>query len=174
LTSKLDETDLRILNELQQNSGRPIHELADVVGISMPSCARRVKKLEQDGVIVGYVALLSPDAVGLDLDVFVSIRLRTQTLKAMADFRKLVSAMPEVVECYALTGDSDFILHVRMPGVKEFNVWMQSKLIGMSTIFTTHSSISLERVKYSTALPILESCDGTSSPKKPAKRRSSR
>jgi len=151
---KLDETDLRILGELQQNSSRPIHELADIIGISMASCTRRVKRMEQSGLIQRYVALLNPQALGLDLEVFINIRLNTQTLKTMEEFRKIITVMPEVVECYALTGDSDFLLHVRTAGVKEYNTWMQEKLIGVSSIFTTHSNISLECIKYSTALPL--------------------
>lgn len=136
----------------------------------MPSCARRVKRLEEHGVIERYVALLNPSALGLDLDVFISVRLNTQTLKAMDEFKELVARMPEVVECYALTGDSDFLLHVRTPGVKEFNSWMQGSLIGVPSIFATHSNISLERIKYSTSLPIPKK-KGTS---RPAKRKADR
>jgi len=151
---KLDDIDMLLLRELQQDSSRPIHILSELASISLASCARRLKRMEISGHIDRYVALLNPAAMGLDLDVFISIRLTTQTLKAMEEFRKIVSSMPEVVECYALTGDSDFLLHVRTSGVKEYNVWLQKKLIVLSSIGTTHSSISLERVKYSTMLPL--------------------
>jgi DNA-binding Lrp family transcriptional regulator len=168
---KLDETDRRILGELQQNSSRPIHELADIIGISMASCTRRVKRMEQSGLIQRYVALLNPEALGLDLEVFISIRLSNQTLKTMEEFRKIITVMPEVVECYALTGNSDFLLHVRTTGVKEYNTWMQEKLIGVSSIFTTQSNISLECIKYSTALPITASVAGGSILRKTTKKR---
>ena len=152
--TKLDEIDLRLLAELQHDSSRPIHELAEIVGMSMASCNRHVKRMEQSGIIQRYVAILNPEALGLTLEVFVSVRLNTQKLKTMQEFRRRVLRMAEVVQCYALTGDSDFLLHVRTAGISEYNTWMQENLIGVASILNTRSSISLECIKYSTALPL--------------------
>ena len=152
-SAKIDKTDIRILAELQMNSGRPVYELAHHLGLSMASCARRIKRLETAGVIERYVALLNSEHLGVDLDIFVNIRLSRHVQKAKQEFRNHVSTIPEVVACYSLTGDSDFLLHVRIAGVKEFNVWIQKYLTDLPHLSTTHSSVCLERLKYTTAIP---------------------
>jgi len=154
MNKKTDKTDLGILAELQMNSGRPVYELAHHLGLSMASCARRIKRLEAAGVIERYVALLNAEKLGVDLDIFVSIRLSHHVQKAQQEFRNRVITIPEVVACYSLTGDSDFLLHVRIAGVKEFNVWIQKYLTDLPHLSTTHSSVCLERLKYTTALPL--------------------
>lgn len=151
---KLDEIDLRILGEIQQDSSRPIHELAGLIGISMASCTRRLKRMQESRLILRYVALLNPEELGVDLDVFIKVRLKVQTLKAMQSFHRMVMNMPEVVECYLTTGDSDFLLHVRTAGIREYNRWVQKKLIKEPSIAATYSSIALECIKYSTRLPL--------------------
>jgi DNA-binding Lrp family transcriptional regulator len=152
-SAKIDKTDLRILAELQINSSRPVYELAHHLGLSMASCARRIKRLENAGVIERYVALLNSEQLGVDLDIFVNVRLSRHIHKAKQEFRNRVSTIPEVVACYALTGDSDFLLHIRIAGVKEFNVWIQKYLTDLPYLSTTHSSVCLERLKYTTAIP---------------------
>lgn len=171
--TKIDKTDLRILAELQMNSGRPVYELAHHLGLSMASCARRIKRLETAGVIERYVALLNSEKLGVDLDIFVNVRLSRHVHKSKQEFRSRVSTIPEVVACYSLTGDSDFLLHIRIAGVKEFNVWIQKYLTDLPHLSTTHSSVCLERLKYTTALPFnLEknSPGKTSTPKTPQKK----
>ena len=153
MNKKIDKTDLGILAELQMNSGRPVYELAHHLGLSMASCARRIKRLETAGVIERYVALLNAEKLGVDLDIFVNIRLSRHVRKAKQEFRNRVITIPEVVACYSLTGNSDFLLHVRIAGVKEFNVWIQKYLTDLPHLSTTHSSVCLERLKYTTAVP---------------------
>jgi len=152
--TKIDKIDLRILAELQMNSARPVYELAHRLGLSMASCARRIKRLETAGVIERYVALLSSEQLGVDLDIFVNIRLSRHVHKSKQEFRNRVSTIPEVVACYSLTGSSDILLHIRIAGVKEFNVWIQKYLTDLPHLSTTHSSVCLERLKYTTALPL--------------------
>jgi DNA-binding Lrp family transcriptional regulator len=152
--TRFDDTDMQILARLQRCSSAPIHELANQLGISIASCSRRIKRLEAAGVIERYVAILNPAAMGIDMDIFVSVRLNNQTRKTKDAFHKMVTEMPEVVECYSLTGDSDFMLHVRVAGVKEFAVWMQDRLLTVTTLFRTQSQVSLERLKYTTELPL--------------------
>ncbi|HZB89280.1 MAG TPA: Lrp/AsnC family transcriptional regulator [Terracidiphilus sp.] len=151
--TKIDKTDLRILAELQMNSGRPVYELAHRLGLSMASCARRIKRLETAGVIERYVALLNSEQLDVDLDIFVNIRLSRHIHKEKQEFRNFVSTIPEVLACYSLTGDSDFLLHIRIAGVKEFNVWIEKYLTGLPHLSTTHSSVCLERLKFTTAVP---------------------
>ena len=173
MNKKIDETDLGILAELQMNSGRPVYELAHHLGLSMASCARRIKRLETAGVIERYVALLNAEKLGVDLDIFVNIRLSRHVRKAKQEFRNRVITIPEVIACYSLTGNSDFLLHVRIAGVKEFNVWIQKYLTDLPHLSTTHSSVCLERLKYTTALPFnLEknSLGKTSTTKTPQKK----
>ena len=151
----LDEIDLQILQELQQNSSAPLHELAEKVGLSKTPCQRRIKRMEKEGIIQRYVAILNPEALEVDVDVFINVRLYDQTLRTMKQFRKIILTMPEIVECYVMTGVFDFFLHVRIAGVKAYNEFMQEKLLQIPGIAQTQSSISLERLKYSTALPIV-------------------
>lgn len=156
IKSRLDDIDFTILADLQQGSSRPMHELAEQIGLSTAACARRVKRLEELGVIEKYVAILNPEIMELDLDVFVSVRLKSQGHKYMTEFCQLVSRMPEVVECYIQTGESDFLLHVKARGVKEYGDWMKDTLRIYNGIFSIQSSIALERIKYSTAIPIFK------------------
>jgi DNA-binding Lrp family transcriptional regulator len=154
MKTKLDVIDIRILEELQRDSGRPLHDLSRLLGISLAACARRVKRLETENVIQCYVAILNPEMLGLNLDVFLNFRLRRHSRKAKRSIHDRLRAMPEVVECHSLTGDWDFLLHIRISGVKEFNSWIDNNIMDFPFLLTTHSSISLERIKYSTELPL--------------------
>jgi len=151
---ELDEIDGRILNVLQQEGRISILDLSERVGLSPTPCARRVKRMEDEGVIQRYAAVLNPAAVGSRLDVFVSVRLRTSTRKAIEIFEQAVQNMPEVVECYLVTGNHDYLLHLRLADVDDFKDFVRERLINIPSVGETVSSIALEQTKHTTAIAL--------------------
>lgn len=170
-TPNLDATDLRILSELQDNARIANVDLADRVHLSPSPCLARVKNLERSGLISRYATLLDAAALGLTVSVFVQVRLEKQIEPALETFEKAIAKRPEVMECYLMTGDSDYLLRVvvrDIPALERFIVQFLSKVPGVSSI---RSSFALKQVKYKTALPLpnaLAQNDGvpTSTPRK--------
>ncbi len=153
----LDALDVRILNILQENARITTLELAEQVGLSPTPCARRVKRLEDDGLIQRYVTLLDEKKAGLDLSVFISVRLRNQTAETIDKFDRSVRAMPEITECYLVSGAHDYLLHLRVADVGALRDFLRNRLVTIEGIAETESSIVLEKVKYTTALTLSES-----------------
>ncbi len=151
---RLDEIDCRILDVLQHEGRTSTLDLAERIGLSPTPCARRVKRLEDLGVIERYVAVLNPQALGMGLNVFVSVRLRSSTRKAVETFEKAIKDMPEVVECYLVTGNYDYLLHLRMADVEMFKNFVRERLINIASVGQTISSIALEQTKYTTAIAL--------------------
>lgn len=150
----LDDTDLRILDALQEDARVTNSELAEQVFLSPSPCLRRVRELEQGGVVRRYVALLDPLAVGLTVSVFIQVSLEKQVQNALDTFEKSVLAREEVMECYLMTGDADYLLRVVVPdvlAVERFIVDFLAKVPGVASI---KSSFALKQVKYKTALPL--------------------
>lgn len=152
---QLDEIDCNILNVLQQEGRVSILDLAERVGLSATPCARRVKRLEDEGVIERYVAVLNPRVLGKQLDVFVNVRLRLSTRKAIEIFERAIKSMPEVVECYLVTGTYDYLVHIRVADIDDFKSYVRERLSGIASVGETVSSIALEQTKHTTfiALP---------------------
>ena len=151
---RLDATDLRILAELQRDAKLTNAELAARVHLSPSPCLARVRALERAGVIDRYVTLLAPRRVGLPVSVFIEVRLEQQVERALTVFEAAIATYPEVMECYLMTGDSDYLLRVVVPDVaalERFIVERLSKVKGVSNI---RSSFALKQVKYETALPL--------------------
>ncbi len=149
----LDDIDRRILQRLQQEGRLSNAELADKVGLSASPCWRRVKALEDAGVIRGYAALLDAKAVGLGVNVFMSVSLSTQVEKALKDFERAAAARPEVMECYLMTGDSDYLLRIVVPDLEAYERFVMdfTKIAGIAQI---RSSFALRTVKQGAALPL--------------------
>ena len=149
----LDALDRRILEQLQQEGRLSNHDLAGKVGLSASPCWRRVKALEDAGVIKGYAALLDAKSVGLSVNVFVSVSLSTQVEKALQAFEKAAAERPEVMECYLMTGDSDYLLRVVVPDLEAYERFVMAftKIPGIAQI---RSSFALRPVKQGTALPL--------------------
>ncbi len=149
----LDDIDRRILQRLQQEGRLSNAELADKVGLSASPCWRRVKALEEAGVIRGYAALLDAKAVGLGVNVFMSVSLSTQVEKALKDFERAAAARPEVMECYLMTGDSDYLLRIVVPDLEAYERFVMdfTKIAGIAQI---RSSFALRTVKQGAALPL--------------------
>jgi len=152
----LDALDVRILNILQDNARITTLELAEQVGLSPTPCARRVKRLEDDGLIQRYVTLLDEKKAGLDLSVFISVRLRNQTAETIDKFERSVRSMPEISECYLVSGVHDYLLHLRVADVDALRDFLRNRLVTIEGIAEAQSSIVLDRVKYTTALTLSE------------------
>lgn len=149
-----DEIDRRILEVLQQDARISNVDLAGKVGLSPSPCLRRVRDLEDSGLVRRYVALLDPGSVGLGVSVFVQVSLERQAEQGLGDFEKRVLDRPEVLECYLMTGDADYLLRVVVPDVAAFERFLMGHLTRIPGVASVKSSFALKQVKYSTALPL--------------------
>jgi DNA-binding Lrp family transcriptional regulator len=150
----LDSTDLRILTELQQDSSLTNIELARRVHLSPSPCLTRVKTLEANGVIGRYVALVNPKQLGLNLSVFISISLKEQSKTALAEFEARIAEHDEVMECYLMTGDSDYLIRVAVADITALEKFILEQLTPIPGIEKIRSSFALKQVRYKTALPL--------------------
>ena len=150
----LDATDLRILTELQQDSSLTNIELARRVHLSPSPCLTRVKALEANGVIGRYVALVNPKQLGLNLSVFISISLKEQSKTALAEFEARIAEHDEVMECYLMTGDSDYLIRVAVADITALEKFILEQLTPIPGIEKIRSSFALKQVRYKTALPL--------------------
>lgn len=154
LKYSLDATDIRILNEIQNDASLSNVELAARVGLSPSPCLVRVRALEESGIILRRVALLDPAKLGANISVFIQVTLERQTESVLEVFETTMMRFPEVMECYLMTGDSDYLLRVVVRdtvALQHFIVEHLSKTKGVANI---RSSFSLKQVKYKTALPL--------------------
>lgn len=152
----LDATDLRILHELQENGRLTNVELAQRVNLSPSPCLSRVRELERSGVINRYVTLLEPAKLGLTLSVFIEVRLERQIEQALERFEATMRRYPEVMECYLMTGDSDYLIRVVVEDVRALERFIVDELSKIAGIANIRSSIAIKQVKYKTALPLDE------------------
>ena len=152
--SQLDEFDRKILSALQENARITTQELAERVGLSATPCARRVKRMEDDGLIDRYVTLLNPERLGVGLTVFVNVRLNTQSAKTFEAFEAAVRTLPQVIGCYLLAGNYDYLLQIRVADVEAFRSFIRDRLVTIEGIGETQSSVVLEETKWTTALPL--------------------
>ncbi|EFH13489.1 Lrp/AsnC family transcriptional regulator [Pseudoroseomonas cervicalis] len=149
----MDEIDRRILALLQQDATLSVAQLADRVGLSTTPCWKRVQKLEAGGVITGRVALVSPEAVGLGLSVFVAIEAGDHSQAWMERFAQAVAAMPEVMEAYRMAGEVDYMLRVAVTDMAAYDRFYK-RLIAAVQPRNVTSRFAMERMKHSTALPL--------------------
>lgn len=151
---QLDAIDLKILRELQQNAEIPNGDLAERVGLSPSPCLRRVRILKEAGIIKRSVVLLEPEAIDLHINVFVRVTLSQQTDENISNFETQVRKRPEVLECYLMTGDEDYLLRVVVPDLRHYEHFLKTHLTRISGIANIRSSFALSQVSYSTALPL--------------------
>ncbi len=147
---ELDRTDRRILDELQRDGRLSNQELAERVSLSPSPCLRRVKRLEASGIIQRYVAVLDAEKVGLSLVAYVNIRLRKHSgsgHEPMAAFRRDVQLWPEVVACYAMTGDMDYLLRVQVRDLAHFSHFSMNTLMQHPSVVDMRSSFALQKIK---------------------------
>ncbi len=166
----LDKIDLKILGVLQTDGRLSNQEIAEKVNLSPSPCLRRIKRLEDAGVVRQYVALLDPDKIGLGLLAYVNVRLekhsdnpgnasmasaRNNTTSPRADFAASVANWPEVVACYAMTGEMDYLLRVQVKDMDHFSQFMMITLLRHPAVLDVKSSFALQRIKDTTALPLI-------------------
>ncbi len=151
----LDRIDKRILKLMQTNARISNLELAEQVGLSPTPCSRRVKRLEDSGLIAGHVTLLNPEALGLDLTAIIGISMDRHTPDRFEDFEKAITSMPEVIECSIVTGQAaDFLLKVVVKDMHHYEKFLLGHLTRVSGVTGVHSSFVLRHLVKKTELPV--------------------
>ena len=150
----LDTTDLKILEALQADASLSNVELARQVHLSPSPCLARVRTLEARGLIRQYVALLDAKQLGLHLNVFISISLKQQSRRALQEFEERITLHDEVMECYLMTGDADYLLRVAVPDMPALESFILEQLAPIAQVEKIRSSFALKQVRYKTALPL--------------------
>jgi Lrp/AsnC family transcriptional regulator, leucine-responsive regulatory protein len=156
---KLSEVDVKILERLQHNARLSNASLAKTVGLSPSACLRRVQALQRRGFMRSYVTMLDPEKLGLGASVFVQVSLDKKDEPTLQRFEQAIRQRPEVVECYLMTGDSDYLLRVVVPDVASFERFLIEHLTKIRGIGSIRSSFSLKQVKYTAALPLGMLCE---------------
>ena len=156
----LDIIDRKILMALQNNARMANVDLARAVGLSPSPCLRRIRDLEQDRVIRSYATLVDPAAVGLGVSVFVQVSLERQVESALDMFEAAVRARAEVMECYLMTGDADYLLRVVVVDLPAYERFLMDHLTRIPGVASIKSSFALKQIKYGTALPIASPPEG--------------
>ena len=154
---KLDQAQRQILNLLQRDSTLSTQNLAEKVGLSPSPCWRRVRELEEAGLIKGYkgyVALLDRTKLGLGTCVWVRVKLKKHSADVLDRFETVVKSAPEVVECYELLGETDCLLKLYLPSLEALSAFMHNFLLKIPEVDVTHSSVALREIKNETALPL--------------------
>ena len=154
LKPALDRTDRKILEALQRDARLTNQQLAERVALSASPCLRRVRALEERGVIRQYVALLDPAAIGLGLLAYVTVKLEKKGKMPVEQFTRAVLAWPEVIACYSMTGDMDYLMRVQVEGLDHYSRFIMEKLLKQPGVIDIKSNFVLERVKDTTALPL--------------------
>lgn len=151
---KLDEIDRRILCELQKDGRIPNNMLAERVGLSPSPCLRRVKLLEEAGIIDRYVAILNPASVGIGVTVFVRVWLHRQNASAIGHFTLEVHQLTEVVECHLMSGDCDFLLRVETANLDAYRTFQMNHLTQITGVKKVLAEIPMQKIKQTTELPL--------------------
>ena len=151
LMEELDDLDRGILRQLQLNGRISISDLAQLVGLSSSPCWRRVRRLEEAGVIRRYGALIEPAAIGLELNAFVYLSLDLHQAQA---FEAAILKRAEVVQCYALTGEQDYLLHVMAVNIQAFDHFLRNELVHMPGVEQVRTSFALKAIKSDALIPI--------------------
>lgn len=154
MSHELDKTDRKILEILQREGNLSNLELADRIALSPSPCSRRVKMLQEAGYFKGNVTLVNPEAIGMNVHVFIQVKLGHQIRRELKAFEQTVSSWPEVMECYLMAGDFDYLIRVAMPSLDAYQHFLDEKLTQFEGIESVKSSFSLKQVRYKTELPL--------------------
>ncbi len=150
---KLDDLDKKILRELQSDASTPIEELGERIGLSRNACWRRIKLLEENGVIQKRVAIASPDALGLGLQVFIAVRTDDHHQGWLDRFSRAVKDIPEITGAYRMSGELDYLIRARISDIKDYDALYQ-RLIRKVQMSDVSASFVMEEIKETTALPV--------------------
>ncbi|GJM11910.1 MAG: ArsR family transcriptional regulator [Pseudohongiella sp.] len=152
---KLDRIDAQLLSIIQSDGKITNIELADKVGLSPSPCLRRTRALEASGVIKRYVGILDPKLIGLTINGFVTVRLKNQGRKALEEFESRIQTYKEVMECYLMTGTSDYLLRISVQDLAKYEQFLIDKVTTIPGVGNIESSFSLKQVVYRTEMPII-------------------
>ncbi|AZO41414.1 Lrp/AsnC family transcriptional regulator [Mesorhizobium sp. M7D.F.Ca.US.005.01.1.1] len=150
----LDEIDRKIIAAIQGNGKITANELSDRVGLSPSPCARRVRLLEDSGVIKGYTAVIDQKKVGLPISAFASIKLERQREEDLDRFALAVARWPEVVDCYLMTGQRDYLMRIVVRDLEAYERFIKDKLTRLDGVASIETSFALDQVKRSEVLPL--------------------
>lgn len=151
---KIDTLDRRIMDILQQDARKTLKEIAESVGMSPTPVFERIKKLEKNGFIKGYVALLNQDLLGYKMVAFIQISLALHNRREVNDFVDRITAFPEVMECYHTTGDSDFLLKILVTDMEKFNDFVLNKLSTIENLGRVKTQFALSTRKRTTKIQL--------------------
>ena len=149
----MDGFDRKILNCLQRDAAMPLSEIAEQVGLSSTPCWRRVQNLEKAGIIAGRVAILDPAKLNVGVTVFVAVKTGQHSTEWLEAFARHVDSIEEVMEFYRMSGDVDYMLRVVVPDIAAYDA-VYKRLIGIGGLSDVSSTFAMERIKYTTALPL--------------------
>ena len=155
----MDKLDYKILAELQRDNSLSSQALAEKVGLSTSPCWRRVRKLENDGIIAANVAILEPDKVGLDVIAIANISLEDHHPDSVREFDDMVKSRPEILECYAMSGQHDYLIKVVCHSIKAYDALLAQHVLQCKAVHTVNTSFVMRSTKYTTALPLDEAAD---------------
>lgn len=151
---RLSRADRKLLLELQRDATRNQAELAEIAGMSRTSCWRRIRDFEEAGLIQRQVAILNPKAVGLNIQALLLVTMTEHTDENRHSFEHHVEVLPEVTECFSVSGDRDYLLHVVVEDMDTYNDFLNAQILRHPAVRSASSTFVLRRVKYSTALPL--------------------
>lgn len=150
----LDNYDIKILKNLQADADISMAELGNAVGLSHTPCWRRVKRLEENGFIRGRVTLLNAEQLQLSVAVHAYITIKSHDEPSLLAFEQAVQSVNEIVECYSITGDKDYLLKVIVASVDRYEKLLKSKLVNLPNVASVNSVFALKQIKYTTSLPL--------------------
>ena len=154
MTEIFDRYDRIILRTLQENGRASNVELSEKASLSPPQCYRRVRRLEADGIIRGYAAQVAPSAIGLGVVAFVSLTLDREQFKQVRQLEKAIRQFPEILECYTISGDFDYLLKVVATDLKSFSNFLSDRLMQVPGVSGVRSMVCLEEIKQPSPLPL--------------------
>ncbi|MET3713864.1 Lrp/AsnC family transcriptional regulator [Pseudomonas sp. PvP001] len=149
----MDKFDMAILDILQADCTRPLADIAEQIGLGGTACWRRIQKLEQQGVITQRVALLDARELNVAVTVFAELRTQRHNAQWLEDFHRVIEALPEVMECYRMAGDTDYMLRIVVPDIAGYDA-VYKRLIQVEGISDISSTFAMERIKSTTVLPL--------------------
>jgi Lrp/AsnC family transcriptional regulator len=150
----LSRADRRLLDALQEDATRSQAELAEIAGMSRTSCWRRIRDFEESGLIERQVALLDPHEAGFQIQVLLAVAMTEHTDDNRHSFERHVALLPEVTECFSVSGERDYLLHVVVRDMDAYNTFLNSQILRHAAVRSASSTFVLRRVKYTTRLPI--------------------
>ena len=153
-TDVLDKYDRKILLALQNNADISMADLGNLVGLSHTPCWRRVKRLEEQGYILKKVTLLDPEKLDLKVSVHAYITIKSHDEESLVAFETAVQEVSEIVECYSITGDKDYLLRMVVKSVDQYEKLLKNRLVHLPNVASVNSAFALKQVKYTTELPL--------------------